>query len=214
MRRRELVRMTVMGIAATCIVASLGLVSACERDNRVIREWLPEDHSEPGGDEAAGQGASAEDEATLAEQEARAVTALYAASCASCHGVTGAGDGPSATPAEPMRSFADAEWQAARTDAQIATAIADGMGSMEGFSSQVNERGIAALVRHVRFLGRPAAAAPAPAVPSAPAPTAVPAPAAAPAPIAAPVPAPRPARAPAPAPAPAPAAAPPATPTP
>ena len=144
MRRLELVSFTLSAspsaarwTAAMCIVASLGLLSACARDNRVIREWLPEDHSEPGGDEAAGQGAAGEDEATLAEQETRAVTALYAASCASCHGVTGAGDGPSATPAEPMRSFADAEWQAARTDAQIATAIADGMGSMEGFATQV-----------------------------------------------------------------------------
>ncbi len=190
-----------MGISA--IAAALSL-AGCERDDRVIREWRPDDHAEPGGGEPSGQAAPEEADGpggeavarTPEEQEARAVSALFGVSCASCHGPLGEGDGPSRPPGAQMPSFADASWQSARTDAQIAEVIAAGRGLMPAFGTQVNPRGIAALVRHVRGLGGGAAAVPTPTqdvAPSAiPSPRGVPAAPSAPtpevAPSAAPVP--------------------------
>ena len=190
-----------VGIAA--IVAAMGL-PGCERDDRVIREWRPDDHAEPGGGEPSGQAAPEEAAApgggdtarTSEEQEARAVSALFGVSCASCHGALGEGNGPSRPSGAQMVSFADARWQSARTDAQIAEVITAGRGLMPAFGTQVNPRGIAALVRHIRALGGGATAVPAPAqdvAPSAiPAPLGVPAAPSAPnpeiAPSAAPVP--------------------------
>ena len=58
-----------------------------------------------------------------------------------------------------MPRFADASWQASRTDEAIAQVIVAGRGAMPAFGQQVNPRGVAALVRHLRALGasRPAA---------------------------------------------------------
>jgi len=191
-------------LAVWSIIAAVALAAACERDDRVIREWRPDDHAEPGGGEPSGQAAPEEADApggddaarTSEEQEARAVSALFGVSCASCHGALGDGNGPSRPSGAQMVSFADARWQSARTDAQIAEVITAGRGLMPAFGTQVNPRGIAALVRHIRALGGGATAVPAPAqdvAPSAiPAPHGVPAAPAAPnpeiAPSAAPVP--------------------------
>ena len=180
MRAKYSVEPSVAGrwLAMSALVAALSL-ACCERDERVIREWRPDDHAEPGGGEPTGQAAPEEVGETVArtpeEQEARAVSALFGVSCASCHGPLGAGDGPSRPPGAQMASFADASWQRARTDAQIGQVIAAGRGLMPAFGTQVNPRGIAALVRHVRALGGAGAIAiPAPAPDVAP--SAVPAP--------------------------------------
>ena len=53
--------------------------------------------------------------------------AAFAARCSGCHGTTGRGDGMMAVAfAVKPRSFADAAWQAAVSDIQIATAIVGG----------------------------------------------------------------------------------------
>jgi hypothetical protein len=49
--------------------------------------------------------------------------------------------------------FTTAEFQESRTDEQLAVVIAGGRGFMPAFQEQVNPRGIAALVRHIRRLG-------------------------------------------------------------
>lgn len=53
--------------------------------------------------------------------------ATYTATCAACHGATGAGDGAAAAalPVKPA-SFADPAFWAARTDDQVKKAIKDG----------------------------------------------------------------------------------------
>jgi mono/diheme cytochrome c family protein len=60
-----------------------------------------------------------------------------------------------------MPSFADPALQASRTDAQLAEVITNGRGGfMPAFGDRVSPEGVAALVRHVRGFGAPAAAAP------------------------------------------------------
>ncbi len=114
------------------------------------REWRPSDHQEPSGAADSSQAAPVEGppEATLA----RAAAALYAASCAGCHGEGGRGDGMAAPPGTRVPDLTAASFQGDRTDAQIAEVIREGRGLMPGFGGQINERGIAALVAHVRTL--------------------------------------------------------------
>lgn len=59
--------------------------------------------------------------------DAAAAKADYAKLCASCHGATGKGDGPTgqAFPTKP-RNFADAAWQASVDDARLAKSITGG----------------------------------------------------------------------------------------
>lgn len=155
MRERRTRRAAVAIWIAACVV----LGTACGPDDRVVREWRPEDHAEPGGGEPSGQAAPSEGEGegeaagSPAEQEARAVAALFGVSCAACHGVAGDGSGPSRPPGAQMASFTDPEWQGSHSDEQIAQVITEGRGLMPAFGTQVNPRGIAALVGHVRLLG-------------------------------------------------------------
>ena len=85
---------------------------------------------------------------------ARAAAALYDVRCASCHGETGDGTGPEA-PIPAMPDFRDEAFHGERTDADLARAIRMGQGLMPAFGGQLNERGIEALVGHIRSL-RPA----------------------------------------------------------
>ncbi len=59
--------------------------------------------------------------------DAAAAKADYDKLCASCHGATGKGDGPTgaAFPTKP-RSFGDAAWQASVDDARLSKAITGG----------------------------------------------------------------------------------------
>jgi mono/diheme cytochrome c family protein len=169
---------------ASFVVLSLG----CGRDERAVREWRASDHAapeavegqsaptgEPPGASGSGGAASTPDESPEA-RDARAVAELYGVLCASCHGPGGDGDGPARPPGVAMARFADPAWQASRTDEAIAQAIVAGRGQMPAFGQQVNPRGVAALVRHLRGLGAPSGAGAPGASPAAAAPPAVDAP--------------------------------------
>lgn len=135
---------------------SLALM-ACGRD-RFVREWRAEDHAPPpsdpegqaGREEAAEPGTGPEMSPEDAERSA--ALQLFQMSCASCHGRTGAGDGPSRPPAGQIPNFTDPAWQASRSDEQLAQVIVQGRGMMPAFGNQISAEGIAALVRHVRTL--------------------------------------------------------------
>ncbi len=84
-------------------------------------------------------------------QSAPAAGAMFAAQCAMCHGENGAGSQLVPEAAD----FTDPSWQKSRTDEQIAAAIRGGVPgtSMPPFPA-LDENEVAALVRHVRALGR------------------------------------------------------------
>jgi mono/diheme cytochrome c family protein len=79
---------------------------------------------------------------------------VFAKSCAPCHGKTGE---PSAVFAKQgVRSFTDAAWQKAATDAQIEKSIREGKKGtmMASFEKQLSAEDIKALVAYVRKLGK------------------------------------------------------------
>lgn len=143
--------------ATACLIALAGCGG---RGDRELREWRPEDHQPPaGGASAEGDRAAPPPEtegadADPAATEVRAATALFRAMCASCHGAEGRGDGPGRPPVAQIPSLAAAEWQASRSDEEIAAAIREGRGGfMPAFGDRLSAEGVAALVRHVRRLG-------------------------------------------------------------
>lgn len=178
----------------TCIAAACLWLGGCDRAPRDVREWRASDHAEPGpaepGGQAAPQGeppgapapgaAAAPVDESPEARDARAVAELYGVICASCHGPAGDGDGPARPPGVAMPRFADPAWQASRTDEAIAQVIVAGRGQMPAFGQQVNPRGVAALVRHLRGLGAPAGVGGTGATPAVAAPPAGDAPPAAP----------------------------------
>ena|SRR3990172_1377533 len=80
--------------------------------------------------------------------------ALYTRLCVACHGPAGGGDGPVAAALKPKPpSFADPQYQAARTDEQLATTIQTGKPPMPPFGQQLSAAEVRALVAYVRQLG-------------------------------------------------------------
>jgi mono/diheme cytochrome c family protein len=130
-------------------VALAASVSACGTEGPPageLREWRPSDHQLPEGyDEAAAE----QQAATAADPGA----ALYATHCASCHGLSGRGDGPGAPPMARVPTFVDPAIQA-RTDEQLAEVIVQGRGGfMPAFGDRLPATGVAAIVRHLRSFG-------------------------------------------------------------
>ena len=79
---------------------------------------------------------------------------IFVRSCAPCHGKEGA---PNAVFAKQgVRSFKDAAWQKAATDAQIEKSIREGRKGtmMASFDKQFSAEEIKALVAYVRKLGK------------------------------------------------------------
>jgi mono/diheme cytochrome c family protein len=79
---------------------------------------------------------------------------IFARSCAPCHGRAGE---PSAVFArQGVRTFTDAAWQKAATDAQIEKSIREGKKGtmMASFEKQFSAEEIKALVAYVRKLGK------------------------------------------------------------
>jgi len=91
--------------------------------------------------------------------DAAAGKATYDSLCASCHGATGKGDGPTgaAFPTKP-RDFTDAAWQSATDDAKIGKAITGG-GPAVGLTpfmppfAQLSADDVANVVAYIRSLG-------------------------------------------------------------
>jgi len=79
----------------------------------------------------------------------------WKAKCASCHGADGKGQTDQGKKLQ-VEDMSKAEWQKAKTDAQIHKAIADGAKKgdavMEGFKDKLDEASIKALVGYVRTL--------------------------------------------------------------
>lgn len=123
------------------------------------REWTPADHGQ------TEQGALATQEPNEAAQSAedataRAARALWIATCASCHGRDGRGDGEARPPGAQLPDFATPAFQQGRSDSQLAQVIRDGRGMMPAFGKRVNDQGIAVLVQHIRTFDPTAQSAP------------------------------------------------------
>jgi len=75
----------------------------------------------PGGERQPTAAAPAAANPAAAQEEAQQI---FATRCATCHGPTGAGDGPGSAALDPKpRNFHDTEWQASVDDAHIANII-------------------------------------------------------------------------------------------
>ncbi|MGF1468337.1 MAG: c-type cytochrome [Sandaracinaceae bacterium] len=126
------------------VVTTAMLLSGCAPDEREVREWRPSDHQQPAQPDPSRQPGA---EAPPASPELAAT--LWRAQCATCHGLEGGGDGPSAP--GRIADLRTPDYQSSRTDEQIATAIRVGGGGMPSFSTYP-DRFITALVDHVRSL--------------------------------------------------------------
>lgn len=134
---------------------------ACDDDApRNLREWTADDHLHPQQADPSRTPPDPQGQAVEAspQQIAAAAEQLFQVTCGPCHGAQGAGDGAQA-PIPEMPNFTTAQWQESKADADIARAIRMGQGLMPAYGGQLNDRGIAALVGHVRRLG-PGGAAP------------------------------------------------------
>lgn len=79
--------------------------------------------------------------------------------CATCHGQTGAGDGPASAALNPKpQSLNDSEWQASIDDEHIRTVIKDGGAAvglspmMTAFGHALSEEDLDNLVAYIRSL--------------------------------------------------------------
>jgi mono/diheme cytochrome c family protein len=88
---------------------------------------------------------------TVAAFDAKAV---YDAKCVKCH----LADGKGLDSLQPP-NFADAKWQASRTNAQFTAAINNGKGTMPGFKGAIAPADVKALVTMVRGFAPKGAAA-------------------------------------------------------
>jgi cytochrome c oxidase cbb3-type subunit 3 len=82
------------------------------------------------------------------------VAAIYDKDCAKCHGAKGEGLKSLETP-----NFQDPKWQAAHTDKQLNSAIANGEGVMPAFKGKLTPAQITSLVKHIRAFAPKAAPA-------------------------------------------------------
>lgn len=151
-RRPALIPAPVRSATSALTLATLLFAGGCGDEDRELREWRAEDHVQPA--QPAPDQTTGEVEEPPPEVVARAAAALYGARCASCHGVEGRGDGPEAPGGGDMPDFSSAQYHDTRSDEDLARAITMGSGLMPAFGSQINQRGVAALVDHVRTLGQ------------------------------------------------------------
>jgi mono/diheme cytochrome c family protein len=105
----------------------------------------------------AGGGATA-----FSDAETAAARRVFETVCFTCHGMTGAGDGPGSAALQPKpRNLRDPAWQASVTDAHVRNVITMG-GAAVGKSPMMpaqpqlknDPRVLDALVAHVRNLAR------------------------------------------------------------
>jgi len=135
-------------LSLTLLALAVLALASCSPSPEV-REWTPADH----GQEQQAQPNPSQQPQAQARPAASgsAVAALYRMSCASCHGATGAGDGPQKPAGVELQDFRDADWQASQTDAALATVISAGRDDpAHAFGDRLGEAGVSALVQHVR----------------------------------------------------------------
>ena len=80
--------------------------------------------------------------------------AVYQTQCAKCH----ADDGKGIPSLPDIPNFADAKWQASRTDKKITDVINVGAGIMPGFKEVLSATEVRAVVKQVRAFGAAAKA--------------------------------------------------------
>lgn len=132
-------------------VALTALMAGCSDEPLPTSTWTPSDHAQPPEREVDPSRVPRAPEPT-GDPTIRAATALWRVSCASCHGVEGAGNGPAAPSAMP--DLRDPTWQRSRTDEQISSVIRLGRPPMPAFGDTLAPEGITALVQHVRRMSR------------------------------------------------------------
>lgn len=133
----------------TAVLGALLLVGC--GDDRELREWTPEDHGQP--PEGQMDPSRIPGQSSTGTPAERAASALWIMQCAGCHGRGGRGDGPEQPPGAQMEDFTRAEFQASRTDGELAAVIVQGRGLMPEFGDQLPEQAVQALVGHIRRLG-------------------------------------------------------------
>jgi len=129
-------------------LALAALASASCSPSPELREWTPADHGQEPQAQPNPQQAQAQPRPAASGS---AVAALYRMSCASCHGTTGAGDGPHEPEGVALADFRDANWQASQTDEALGMVIRAGRDDPDhAFGERLGEAGVRALVQHVR----------------------------------------------------------------
>ncbi len=78
--------------------------------------------------------------------EGRSIEGIFVLRCGACHRADGSGVGASLGPGSPAATMPDAE---------IATAIRDGRGTMRGFGNRLSDEQIDGLVAYIRALQNP-----------------------------------------------------------
>ncbi len=104
---------------ALCLLLALALaLVACGKDGGAAA----------GGDKAAsGEKTAAAAPVKATDADRAEAKKLWDTLCSTCHGKTGAGDGPNAATLNPKpRSLNDAEWQKSADDAKIRKVIVEG----------------------------------------------------------------------------------------
>ena len=81
-------------------------------------------------------------------EDAKDLKALFARSCAACHGEDGSGRGPGGQRLGG-KDLANPRWQARTRDSEIVSAILKGKGSMPAFGAQMSEAEALKLVTQV-----------------------------------------------------------------
>jgi cytochrome c oxidase cbb3-type subunit 3 len=132
---------------STLITWGVVWLSAGCGDARELREWTPADHPRPQGADELDR--LPEDDAPRPDPE----VTLFNLQCASCHGRSGRGDGPSRPPMSQPPDFTSPEWQRSMSDAQLRSAIVQGKGMMPGFGDKLLPSAIDRLVTYLRRLG-------------------------------------------------------------
>ena len=80
---------------------------------------------------------------------------VFAKRCMLCHGPDGHGDGAASKALNPKpRNFHDQAYMATRSDAQLLAVIQKGKGAMPKWEGQLSEAEIAAVLKHIRELGK------------------------------------------------------------
>jgi mono/diheme cytochrome c family protein len=99
-----------------------------------LKEWSPDDHDHSDEKERVASGAQAAPAASGSSADGNRVLVetTWRTQCAQCHGFAGHGDGPSGAALKPA-DLTKADWQASRTDIEIAQAIVNGKGRMPKF---------------------------------------------------------------------------------
>ncbi len=122
---------------ASVVLVMLGLsacLSGCDAPPAAaeVREWTPQDHDRSDEKERVASGAQAAPGSGGKDDGRALVEVTWRNQCATCHGLTGHGDGPNG----PMVKASDLtrdDWQSSVTDDQIAASITNGKGRMPRF---------------------------------------------------------------------------------